>query len=170
MIFQLGAQGPILSLEQVGREAPVPNFSETLIDSTAAKQQAALRLKAHERPQGLPPLVLSKTLVDKPKVQVPLAASQPPTLGRSSQVPKPKAQPILIVESGSPTQLGLQFPLRDDNTLLGRDVSADIKLDAVAADVSRRQKEIRRRPDGVYFIVDLKSSNRNLLNRRIITK
>jgi ABC-type multidrug transport system ATPase subunit/pSer/pThr/pTyr-binding forkhead associated (FHA) protein len=170
MIFQLGPQGPILSLEQVGREAPVPNFSETLIDSTAAKQQAALRLKAHERSQGLPPVVLPKTLVDKPNLQAPLAASQPPTLGRSSQLPKPKTQPILIVESGSPTQMGLQFPLRGDNTLLGRDVSADIKLDAVAAVVSRRHAEIRRRPDGVFLIVDLKSFNGTLLNQRRITQ
>src|SRR5258705_10179304 len=64
--IQLGPQGPVLSVESIDNvdHAPlVPKFSETLIDITAAKQQAALRSKIHEGSKHEPPPVASNTLV-----------------------------------------------------------------------------------------------------------
>lgn len=176
--FQLGSQGPVLSLELI-RAAPVaPRFNETLVDLAAAQQQAALRSQAEPRSQPASHVGMSKTLVDGPTIQD-LPAAQPspgqgqPLASSPAEVAAPtlpKSPAVLLCESGSPSQLGRQFVLKAENTLLGRDVSADIEVDAGAAVVSRRHAEVRHRADGAYVLFDLKSFNGTLLNQQLISQ
>lgn len=171
-LIQIGAKGPILSVELIESGAAVRNFSETLVDDTAAKQQEALRTKVGERSQPLSGT--SRTLVDQPAI---LKPGVQPSLSRPSQPveapakrPVPKAPPLLVCESGSATQTGHQFVLINDKTLLGRDVSVDIVINAAAAAVSRRHAEIDRQADGTFVILDLKSFNGTLLNQQLISQ
>jgi ABC-type multidrug transport system ATPase subunit/pSer/pThr/pTyr-binding forkhead associated (FHA) protein len=173
-LIQIGAKGPILGVELTEPGAAVRNFSETLVDATAAKQQAALRTKIHEGSQ--PHTGTSKTLVDQP-VKLEPTSGLPPSLSRPPQraeIPAaravPTAPPMLVCESGSATQTGRHFILANEKTLLGRDVSVDIVIDAAAAAVSRRHAEINRQADGAFVIIDLKSFNGTLLNQQLISQ
>ncbi len=169
--FQLGAYGPVLSLEFIGAPPSPPKFSETLVDVAAAEQQAALREKVAHAPVP-PQRAISKTLVDDVHVPTSPPSSEPPTHSPEGSAARtfPKSPALLLCESGSPSQLGREFTLRNDATLLGRDNSADIEIDAAAAVVSRRHAEIRRQPDGSYLLLDLKSFNGTLLNQQLISQ
>lgn len=173
--IQLGPKGPVVSVELTEAEAAVQDFSHTLVDVTAAEQQAALRAEEPQPSQAQPPTGMSRTLVDRPDLQALPTGRQPQPSRPLVETPPPpvlppKRHPILICESGSVTQVGGQFVLNNERTLLGRDPSADIQIDAAAAVVSRRHAEIRRQPDGTFMINDLGSFNGTLLNQQLISK
>jgi ABC transport system ATP-binding/permease protein len=74
---------------------------------------------------------------------------------------------VLEFESGVTTNLG-RVQLKLGTTLLGRDLSTDICIDAAAAVVSRRHAEIRW--EGNQFVlIDLRSFNGTLLNDQRIS-
>src|SRR6266508_531721 len=142
-IIELGPNGPMISVELI-EEAPsvAPTFSETFIDDEAARAQAALRARSQRRT----PAESSA----QPSLQTPRPApSQPPPapLPAPSARAVEKSAPVLICESGASTQLGRQYLLDQNTTVLGRDAAADISIEAGAAVVSRRHAEVRRQPD-----------------------
>jgi ABC-type multidrug transport system ATPase subunit/pSer/pThr/pTyr-binding forkhead associated (FHA) protein len=167
-VIQLGPEGPILSVELTNDLPVVPAspevpFDGTLIDSQAAKQQAALRARTKQ----------------SSRVESPTSAPQSPLPQQQSAAinsPVPSVSPplrsvaALICESGSPTQVGRQFVIVSETTLLGRDAAADISIDAAAPIISRRHAELRRQDDGGFAIVDLSTFNGTLVNDRRITQ
>src|SRR5947208_3420494 len=174
-IIQLGRDGPIISVELID-DAPAPlapTFSETFVDDEAARAQAALRAKAKLHPGLESPM---QTPVETPSVQEPRSEytpvpRQPPGSPPTRSAPAvQKPAPVLICQSGSSTQLGREYVLNLDATLLGRDAAADISIDAAGAVVSRRHAEIRRQADGSYTIADLNSFNGTLVNDQRVTQ
>jgi ABC-type multidrug transport system ATPase subunit len=164
--IQFGVQGPILAVESITAEPAAPDFSKTLVDASAAQQQEALRSKLQQGAQAKPPVVLARPPVKATHVPEPPTANEPtPAVRQTSQ-----SAPVLIYESGSAMQAVRQFVLTDDRTLLGRDPSAAIEIDAAAAAVSRHHAEIQRQPDGTFLISDLKSFNGTLLNQQRIAQ
>lgn len=164
--IQFGIEGPIVVVESITAEPAAPDFSHTLIDSSASHQQEALRLKTQPRAQAQPPVVVARPPAEASHVPEPLTATEQPPVVR----PLPQSAPLLVCESGSVAQPGRQFVLKDDRTLLGRDPSADIEIDAAAAAVSRQHAEVRRQADGTFLITDLKSFNGTLLNQQRIAQ
>src|ERR1051326_7418445 len=166
-VIQLGRNGPVISVELID-DAPAPSeptYSETFIDDEAAQAQAALRAKP--QPPGIqPPAPKPST---PPARQSTQATDQP----RATSHPKtsaPELLPVLICQSGSPTQVGRQYQLNKNTTLLGRDTRADISIEAAGAIVSRHHAEIRRQPDGSFMIADLNSFNGTLVNDQRVTQ
>src|SRR2546427_1690583 len=173
-IIQLGRNGPIISVELIDdAPAPAPTFSETFVDDEAARAQAALRVKAKLHPGLESPM---QTPVETPSVQeprsehTPVPRQPPDSPPTPSAPPVQKPAPVLICQSGSSTQLGREYVLNSDATLLGRDAAADISIEAAGAVVSRRHAEIRRQADGSYTIADLNSFNGTLVNDQRITQ
>jgi ABC transport system ATP-binding/permease protein len=173
--IQFGQGGPVLSLESIEEEPAAPiEYPETLVDPEAEKAKLALHLQPAPT-QVEAPVVIPKTFVDTPELHEqlqPQSEKQPaPAFAeKPSPAATPKPTPILICESGAPDQLGRQFLLKDERTLLGRDAAADVSIDAAAAVVSRRHAEIVRQNDGSFVIVDLNSFNGTLLNEQRITQ
>ena len=173
-IIQLGRNGPIISVELIDETpAPVaPTFSETFIDDEAARAQAALRAQAQIHPAVQPPVQTPVASVQSQESDYTPAPSQP----RLAPTPTPsvpaaqKPVPVLICQSGSSTQVGREYALNRDVTLLGRDAAADISIEAAGAVVSRRHAEIRRHADGTYAIADLNSFNGTLVNDQRIAQ
>src|SRR5438477_1376030 len=173
-IIQLGRNGPIISVELIDdAPAPAPTFSETFVDDEAARAQAALRAKAKPHPGLESPM---QTSVETPSVQeprsehTPVPRQPPDSPPTPSAPPVQKPAPVLICQSGSSTQLGREYVLNSDATLLGRDAAADISIEAAGAVVSRRHAEIRRQADGSYAIADLNSFNGTLVNDQRVTQ
>src|SRR5437588_1577684 len=173
-IIQLGRNGPIISVELIDdAPAPAPTFSETFVDDEAARAQAALRAKAKPHPGLESPM---QTSVETPSVQEPRSEHKPVPRQPPDSPPTPSAPPVqkpapvLICQSGSSTQLGREYVLNSDATLLGRDAAADISIEAAGAVVSRRHAEIRRQADGSYTIADLNSFNGTLVNDQRVTQ
>lgn len=163
--MQFGNPGPVFVVEAIATEAAGPDFSKTLVDSSAALQQAALRAQAQQGTQGQPLAVAAKPPVPPMAIPGPTTVNEPPPVQ-----PGPQSAPMLICESKSPAQPSRQFVLTKESTLLGRDPSADIDIDAAAAAVSRHHAEVRRQADGTFLISDLKSFNGTLLNKQRITQ
>src|SRR5207302_1080706 len=146
-------------------------FSETFVDDEAARAQAALRARAKLHPGLESPM---QTPVETPSVQEPRSEDtprQPPGSPPTPSAPAvQKPAPVLICQTGSSTQLGREYVLNLDATLLGRDAAADISIEAAGAVVSRRHAEIRRQADGSYAIADLNSFNGTLVNDQRVTQ
>lgn len=164
-LIQIGLGGPLLSVQLIEDVPVVADFSKTLIDTEAAKQQAALRAQAQK-----PPIVESPAAVSKAQP----SSTPPQPLQKPFETPPgpshSQVAPALICEQGSPVQLGRQFALKNDRTLLGRDAAADIPIDAAGAIVSRHHAEIRRQDDGSFVVSDLNSFNGTVVNDRRITQ
>jgi ABC-type multidrug transport system ATPase subunit/pSer/pThr/pTyr-binding forkhead associated (FHA) protein len=78
--------------------------------------------------------------------------------------------PTLIFEQGIPAERGSHLVLKPGVTVLGRDSSADLILDASSAGVSRRHAEIRLNDEGRFQIDDLNTINGTLVNGKIIAQ
>lgn len=163
--IQFGAQGPILQVESIAAEPATPDFSQTLVDSAAHRQKALLSNAQLSAPAQTPK-VSAPPPVPAAVVPPPPAAKAPPQTLRQL----PQSAPLLIFESATPAQSVRQVLLTRESTLLGRDPSADIEIDAAAAAVSRHHAEIRRQADGTFLITDLKSFNGTLLNQQRIAQ
>jgi ABC transport system ATP-binding/permease protein len=176
---QLGPNGPVFVIELIEAEAAAQNVYQTLVDisggSTLVDVSGAQALppQVTSQPEARP--AISHTLVDAPAV-LETPASQAPSVIPEPQAreefPAPPVAPIgsfIVFETGGAAQVGRQFALKTDKILLGRDVAADITIDAAAAAVvSRRHAEIQRQSDGSFVIVDLNSFNGTLVNEQRI--
>jgi ABC transport system ATP-binding/permease protein len=140
------------------RVEPPPENFKTQVDTT-------------HRP--LPPPENFRTQVDVSnpesfKTQIDSSSKQssqlPSTQLKQEQANKSQALPYATIEfeSGVTSNLGL-IQLKLGTTLLGRDLSVDICVDAAAAVVSRKHAEIRFEGDH-FILVDLRSFNGTLLN------
>jgi ABC-type multidrug transport system ATPase subunit len=144
--IQLGEMGPVLSVDLTAVDAAAGGFANTLVDASDREEGS--------RPQ--PP---------------PIKSTPQTTAGMAAPPRKPqRAAPLLILESGKAGKDGRQFSLNLEKTILGRDVVADIQVDAAAPVVSRRHAEIRREPNGSFLVVDLHSFNGTLVNNHRITQ
>src|SRR5205807_852773 len=171
-IIQLGPNGPIIGVELMddAPAPPAPTFSETFIDDEAARAQAVLRDKAQIHPGLEPPAQTPVASVQEQGSDYTPAPSQPRPAPTPSAPAAQKPVPVLICQSGSSTQVGREYVLNSDVTLLGRDAAADISIEAAGAVVSRRHAEIRRQQDGSFAIADLNSFNGTLVNDQRITQ
>jgi ABC transport system ATP-binding/permease protein len=164
--IQLGLEGPVLRVEVGDNELPsLPAFPETKIDEEAAKQQAALRAKARQ-PEPVQASI-DEAAAAPDSLEVPVSA---PSQSAHRPPPREAPAPILICESGSPTQVGLEFELNKDRVLIGREADADISIEAGAATISRRHAVVVKSGEGNFEVVDLNSFNGTLVNDRRITQ
>lgn len=169
--IQLGTDGPLFIVELIEDESAYSIFKHTLVDDQILKAvKPSENVPPSVNVQPKPPL-FSVTLVDgqdsaaTPEKRAPQVTPRPPTPALN-QVRVPE----LLFESGAPTQLGRKVPLTGERTLLGRDLAAEVSVDAAATAVSRRHAEIRRVANGSYLIADLNSFNGTLVNGQRITQ
>src|SRR5215471_1190578 len=192
-VIQLGPEGPVLKVELIDDVSEPQLFPRTLIDVEAAKQQAALWAAQKQPPQSRSqpappqPPVQSTAPVEQPApveptapVQTPPPQSpappQPSVPAQSSRVEAPKPLvhgqqglvSMLICEAGATEQIGRQFLLKNERTLIGRDAVADIPILAGAATISRRHAMVIRQKEGGFAVVDLDSFNGTLVNNQRI--
>jgi ABC transport system ATP-binding/permease protein len=164
--IQLGPEGPCLTV-QVDEPPVSEGFMETFVDSEAAREQAAFRARAQQPAKIEPPPPVAR-ITSPPVPSAQASAVQP---ARSPLSPAAGASPAsLIFEGGLTAQIGGQFELKNEKTLIGRDEAADISIDAGAAIISRRHALIVRQSDGSFVVADLKSFNGTLVNDRCITQ
>jgi ABC-type multidrug transport system ATPase subunit/pSer/pThr/pTyr-binding forkhead associated (FHA) protein len=177
-VIQLGPGGPVLNVELIDdkHEPEAQAYQGTLIDVEAANQQAALWARAQKPPAPPTPAQLAPPQAQpapqqSPPPQPQPTRPQPPAPKPVSRVtPKPGLSgqegllARVICEAGAPEQIGHEFLLRDERTLIGRDAVADISLQVDAAGISRRHAMIIRQDDGGFAIIDLESFNGTLVN------
>ena len=84
--------------------------------------------------------------------------------------PTSNAFPVLVLEGGQAMQGGDRFVLTNQTTVLGRDATADVQVDAAAPVVSRRHAQIQRVAADQFVVSDLKSFNGTLVNGQRITQ
>jgi ABC-type multidrug transport system ATPase subunit/pSer/pThr/pTyr-binding forkhead associated (FHA) protein len=181
-LIQLGPEGPVLEVEFIYDDSVEQPFPETFIDSEAAKQQAALWARAQKKPADAVPA--EKPAPAQPAVPVP-SSTAPEPAPRQPAAPAPSSKapastpvlpaqselvPMLVCEAGMPAQVGREFLLKNERTLLGRDELADIPIQAAEATISRRHAIIIRQNDGSFAVVDLQSFNGTLVNKQRITQ
>src|SRR6266542_5861244 len=174
-LIEFGYTGPKLRVQLVdyAADAPrAPRFSGTFIDDKAASQQAALRARSQPPPESSTAVMQTHAEAADVQKQLPLASSPLPQAAPEPHRPAEavKSLPVLICESGSPAQVGRRFELKDDRTLMGRDSTANISIDAAAPMVSRRHAEIHRQNNGGFVIIDLNSFNGTLVNDQRINQ
>jgi len=182
-VIQLGPEGPVLNVELIDDEAEVEahDAPKTMIDMEAAEQQAALwgraqPLAAQPVPAKPTPQAPLQTIPPQPQTPQPEPTRpHPPAPVQSPHAPAPKLGlptqarvSMLVCEGGATEQIGHQFLLKEDRTLIGRDAVADIPILAGAATISRRHAMIIRQDDGSFAIVDLDSFNGTLVNNQRI--
>jgi ABC transport system ATP-binding/permease protein len=194
-VIQLGPEGPRLNVELIDDEPDAQqSFPRTLIDVEAAKQQAALWAAQKQPPQSQAQPAPSQTPVPStapvqtpppqstapvqtPRPQSP-AQPQPPGVVQSSRVQAPKPPipvqqglvSMLVCEAGATQQIGHQFLLKNERTLIGRDAVAEIPIQVDAATISRRHAMVIRQNDGSFAVVDLDSFNGTLVNNQRINQ
>lgn len=141
--IQFGKNGPVLEIEIIEQPA---SLKTTAMERHEFEQEQDLRLRTN------------------PMIPQPERTLQPPSAAQVS-----RATPYLVNEGDTSNGLVRETTLDKDTTLLGRDPSADVSVDAAAAVVSRRHAEIQR-TNGHFELIDLNSFNGTLLNGQRITQ
>lgn len=138
--IQFGLDGPILGLEII-EEKQVDLLDTPVATPSSLVESPVAPLQIHERPPTAEPN----------KASLPVS-------------------PVLVFESGVAPEHGKHLVLKSETTLLGRDPTSDVPVDAASPVVSRRHAEIRRTDDGRFTVVDLKSFNGTLVNGQRIAQ
>src|ERR1700682_1501209 len=158
---QFGVKGPIMCVVRIEpTAAPGPPVNKPAPPPVQVKPPAPPPPVNKPAPPPTPPPVQVKPPAPPPPQKQPSPPPKPP-----APAPSNVASLELIDSLTGRLQL---FPLTKDIIALGRDPSAEVRIDTNAAMVSRRHAEIRRQ-NNQFVLIDLHSFNGTFHNNRRIT-